>query len=89
MTITTLKILTEWFEAGVQQGARHMLVICDTYDHEDYPVYTKTDAECLARHDNPGEMQRVMEVYDLRMSREEQLQPYQRVHNLPPREIKS
>ena len=57
--------ISKWFDEGILKGAKHMLVICDTYDYEDYPLYTTTDSECLAKHRFPGEMQRVMEVYDL------------------------
>lgn len=50
-----------------------MLVICDTFDYDDYPVYVKTEADCLMRHRNPGDMQRVMEVYDLRADKAGQM----------------
>lgn len=71
--MTTQAEISAWFDEGVSQGARHMLVICDTFDHEDYPVYTTTDADCLSRYNAPGEMQRVMEVYDLRADKAEQM----------------
>ncbi len=62
-----------WFDQGVAKGARHMLVICDTFDYDDYPVFTTTDDQCLDRYKNPGEMQRVMEVYDLSADKTEQM----------------
>ena len=62
-----------WFDRGVAQKARHMLVVCDSFDYDDYPVFTTTDDECLQRYKNPGEMQRVMEVYDLRADKAEQM----------------
>jgi hypothetical protein len=62
-----------WFNRGVAQKAEYMLVFCDTWDYEDYPVFTYSDAECLAQYENPGEMQRVMEVYDLRADKTQQL----------------
>jgi len=62
-----------WFDRGVAQRARHMLVVCDSFDYDDYPVFTTTDADCLFRYKNPGEMQRVMEVYDLRADKAEQM----------------
>lgn len=80
--MTTRQEISNWFDAGVQRGAKHMLVICDTYDHEDYPVYTQTDEECLERYKTPGSMQRVMEVYDLALDRDVQLDTT-RVCNLP------
>ena len=62
-----------WFDRGVAQKARHMIVVCDSFDYDDYPVFTTTDDECLQRYKNPGEMQRVMEVYDLRADKAEQM----------------
>jgi hypothetical protein len=38
---TTIEELRQWFLEGVELGASHMIVVCDTYDHEDYPVYVK------------------------------------------------
>lgn len=63
--MTTKAEIGEWFDRGVKESKKHMLIMCDTFDHSDYPVYTMTDAECIAKKNNPGEMQRVMEVYDL------------------------
>ena len=71
--MTTKQEISSWFDRGVAQGARHMLVICDSFDHEDYPVFTETDEECFARYKSPGEMQRVMEVYDLTAPKAEQM----------------
>lgn len=50
----------------------HMLVICDTFSHEDYPVYT-ADVQASIKRYNNASMQRVMEVYDLRQDFETQL----------------
>lgn len=65
---TTVDDLKRWFADGVRQKATHMIVVCDTFDHEDYPVYAKGDAQCITTVDlyRKAEMQRVMEVYDLR-----------------------
>lgn len=65
--------ISNWFDRGVAQGARHLIVVCDTFDHDDYPVFTNTDAECLKKYKYPGEMQRVMEVYDLRADKDAQM----------------
>lgn len=62
-----------WFRRGLADGKAYMVIVCDTYDHSDYPCYF-SDAES-ARHKkaNPGEMQRVMEVYDLAADMDEQM----------------
>ena len=37
--MTTKHEIAQWFDRGVSEGATHMIVVCDTFDHEDYPVY--------------------------------------------------
>ncbi len=87
--MTTANEIHEWFTAAKKIGSTHMIVACDGFDHEDYPigVYTaiKGDAECLMEYDahNGKNMQRVMEVYDLSKSWESQATG--RVMNLPKR----
>lgn len=52
-----------------------MIVVCDTFDHEDYPVYVSEDEdvhEKAAEYDE-CDMQKIMEVYNLSMDIEEQL----------------
>ena len=72
--------ISGWFDRGVKEGARHMLVLCDTFDHDDYPVFTHTDNDCLVRYRNPGNMQRVMEVYDLRTDKTSQMNEKRAFH---------
>ena len=69
--MTSLSDIKGWFDAAKKNGSAYMIVVCDTFDHEDYPlgVYTpiKDAADCMVQygaHDGPN-MQRVMEVYDL------------------------
>jgi hypothetical protein len=61
---TTISKLKDWFDEGVAKGATHMIVVCDTFDYEDYPVYVLPgedfDVE-YAKYDMVN-MQRVMEV---------------------------
>lgn len=64
-----------WFEDGVKNKATHMIVVCDTFDHDDYPVYVSPDKnvrEVFKEYDGKN-MQRVMEVYDLQSPMEPQL----------------
>lgn len=69
----TREDISGWFDDGLKQGARHMIVVCDTFDHDDYPVFTLSDEECVSKYKAPGDMQRVMEVYDLRADKGEQM----------------
>ena len=57
------------------ESLSHMIVVCDTYDWEDYPVYvSKTEALVDAMESYDGSnMQRVMEVYSRNHDREAQL----------------
>lgn len=67
--------LSEWFARGAAQGATHLIVVCDTFDYVDYPVFARSDAEAEAeyRYYSGARMQRVMEVYDLREDKEQQM----------------
>ena len=82
--MTTRDEISAWFDRGVAQKATRMLVVCDTFDHEDYPVFVFTDKEALEQfeHYHMKNMQKVMEVYDLRLSKSEQLSQH-RVMHLP------
>ena len=62
-----------WFDRGVKEGYTHMLIMCDSFDYEDYPKYAKSEEEARKIGKSPGEMQRVMEVYHLEMDKKKQL----------------
>lgn len=68
--------IKQWFIEGVQQKYTHMIVMCDTYDWDDYPSYCRSVEEARLKVANAGEMQRVMEVYNLSMDMEKQLVEY-------------
>ena len=76
---TSIQQISDWFDRGVRNGATHMLVVCDTFDHEDYPIYVfpgeYAHEKATLGYGYPGEknMQRVMECYDLNRDKEEQL----------------
>jgi hypothetical protein len=73
---TTQEDIKRWFEEGIRQKATHMIVVCDTFDHSDYPVYVKKDEdvrEVENKNNNPGNMTRVMEVYNLKKDMNPQL----------------
>jgi hypothetical protein len=72
---TTKKDISEWFDRGVRYMATHLIVVCDTFDYEDYPVYVSREESVNERVDyfRKQDMQKVMEVYDLSKDKEEQL----------------
>lgn len=80
--MTTQADIAGWFDEGKKHGHTHLLVVCDTFDHEDYPVYASSDAEALAQyaHYNGLNMQRVMEVYDLHKDKAAQLAEHRSMH---------
>ena len=72
--MTTVEDLERWFKAGLKEKATHLIVVCDTYDHEDYPVYVKPHETVQSKleHYNGPNMQKVMEVYNLKKPFEDQ-----------------
>lgn len=72
---TTKNDIREWLERGKTQDATHVIVVCDTFDHGDYPVMVKSGQDPREIYDkyNGKDMQRVMEVYKLNMDWETQL----------------
>jgi hypothetical protein len=78
-----------WLKQAVEQGAKYMIVVCDTYDYEDYPVYCEDAKECHEKYAeyNGKSMQTIMEVYDLSLSLDVQLNE-RRAHHMPKGEVK-
>ncbi len=58
-----------WLKRGQDKGATHVIVVCDTFDYDDYPVFVMPgeDARAKADEHNGKNMQKVMEVYNLGM----------------------
>jgi len=86
--MTTAKRIKEWFDEGVEDKQRWMVIICDTFDHDDYPVYFGEGQadECKKRireAQRGVNMQRLMEVYDLTINKEEQFVAGTLVMNTP------
>ena len=82
---TTPEDVQRWFNSGVKDDAAYMIVMVDTYDHGDYPVYVgpEDDIHKALTFRRMQPMQRIMEVYDLSMDRDKQLAEY-RAFNYPP-----
>lgn len=79
--MTTKNEIRVWLKGVlIQEGNirdySHMLVVCDTFSCDDYPVYVKRTENIHEKIDEylGKEMQRVMEVYNLNMDIEEQLE---------------
>lgn len=60
----------------------HMIVVCDTFDYQDYPVYVSTgeSASDIAGQVETADMTRVIEVYSKSRSRELQMAEHRAIH---------
>ena len=65
MTTTTRVTIKNWFKRGILDNKKYMIVWCDMFDYEDYPEYYNTRKGAIAARDNPEEMQKYMESYNL------------------------
>ena len=76
--MTSRKEIGKWFDEGEHLGAAYMIIVCDTFTYEDYPVFVG-DMKTVATYNDGqlGNMQRVMEIYDLRQDKAEQMAEYQ------------
>ncbi len=72
---TSREEIKGWLERGKEEGATHVIVVCDTFDWDDYPVMVKPSEKVreVADKYNHKNMQKVMEVYNLNMDLDEQL----------------
>lgn len=64
---TSQNDIREWLQRGKDQGATHMVVVCDTFDWEDFPVYVMpgNNVRKVAEQYNGPNMTKLMEVYSI------------------------
>jgi len=74
----TKEDIQRWIEEAKEENATHMIVVCDTYDYDDYPVNVLPgdDLKEKVAEYNGKNMQKIMEVYDLSADIDEQLNSY-------------
>lgn len=80
--------ISRWFDEAKLDGAVFLLVATDTFDWEDYPVHVKKVEDFWKTYDlynKDTNMQRVTEVYDMNLPKDEQMAERRAVH-FPPRE---
>lgn len=82
----TREEIQNWLIEAKQSGARWLIVVCDSYDYEDYPVAINPNEDFWKRYDeyDGRNMQRIMEVYDLNVDLKSQLSET-RSNHCPPR----
>jgi len=80
--MTTKTEIREWFNRAKENGATHMMVVCDSFDWEDYPVEVSAHEDVKGKYEEYSmkNMQQVMEVYNLSMDIESQFEEH-RVFN--------
>lgn len=73
--VVTAYSIGKWLLSAREAGATHMLVVCDTYDYDDYPVNVMPadDVHEVEANYRAKPMQKVMEVYWLHGDLEGQL----------------
>lgn len=73
----TREDIKNWIKQAPLEST-HMLVICDTFDYKDYPKYIIHDEETIAdlRNKYNVDMQKIMEIYNLKMDVESQLNQF-------------
>lgn len=67
-----------WVYEGKKRGATHVVIVCDTFDYDDFPVFVRPgqDPHKVGR----GEMQRVMECYSMALDLDAQLAEHRAFH---------
>lgn len=85
---TTHAEIRKWLGAGrALVNVTHMLVVCDTFDGNYYPIYARSVDEVrrdlVTFHDDEKKMSRVVEIYSYGLDLEEQLHEKFAWHILP------
>ena len=75
--MTTKQDVERWWDEAKRENAAFLIVVCDTFDHTDYPVKVKQTEDfwtTFAQYNKEQNMSRIMEVYDLNMPKKEQIE---------------
>ena len=73
--------IRRWLHEGKNQNATHMIVVCDDFDLEDFPVYVfqNQNVKDVEKEQNSNH-QRIIEVYSYNHDLEEQLKETRAFH---------
>lgn len=86
---TTKDDISRWFDEAKLDGASHLIVVCDTFSYEDFPVHVKKVEDfwtVYKLYKKPENMTSIMEVYDMNIPKDEQMAE-QRAWHRPPEEV--
>jgi hypothetical protein len=81
--MTNNEEIRSWLLEGKKLGASHVIIVCDTFDYGDYPVYVKKIPETMVE----SMVGRVYEIHDVRQYvdrnyRGQNMQKVMEVYNL-------
>ena len=79
----TKKEIREIVLSGNTGEYSHVIIVCDTFDYEDYPVYVEYGEDIksmVAHYNNCNNMSRVMEIYNYNLDLEKQLDETRAYH---------
>lgn len=73
--MTTKNDIRNWLDNGEAIGATHVLIVCDNFSNEDYPVYVMEldDIHEKIQQYHHKNMQKIMEIYNLSLNIDAQL----------------
>lgn len=78
---TSKETIRAWLKEGKKNGCTHMIVVCDTWDHTDSPIYCESPEKTLEQIEKMNTVLfRLMEVYDLRLDLGNQLSEHRAMH---------
>jgi hypothetical protein len=83
---TSREDLSRWFDEAKTKGVPFLIVATDTFDYTDFPVYVEKAEDFQVKYDlynDSNRMLRVMEVYDIALSKEDQLNETRAWHTPP------
>lgn len=68
-------MIRAWLNRGKEEGATHVIIMCDTFKFEDYPVMVMPgqDARKEVEKRDKKNMAKLLEVYNLSIDISEQL----------------
>ncbi len=75
--------IESWFKYGKAEGLEYLIVMCDSYDYDNYPKYCSRNQLQGTIDAYPKDMQYIEEIYDLNMDMTAQVAQY-RCFSLPP-----
>lgn len=71
----SLQDIEGWYEEAKRRGAAYLIIVCDTFDYDNYPVYVQKVEDFQAafnQYQKPQNMSSIDEVYDMKMPMNQQ-----------------